>query len=88
MAISTTPWSSSMRGSQTRRASVFASHLTVAGWEAHPPSPMGSEADGLAAAPGLARRTLQRFGLDEGVPAYIAAIVVLMLALLVLSGRE
>ncbi len=49
---------------------------------------MASEAGGLAAEPSLVRRTLQRFGLDEGVPAYIAAIVVLMLALLVLGGRS
>ncbi len=76
-----------MRGSQTRRESLFASRLTVGRWEAHACGSMASEAGGLAAAP-LARRTLQRFGLDEGVPAYIAAIVVLMLALLVLSGRE
>ncbi len=77
-----------MRTSQTRRESVLASRLTVARLEAHASNPMASEADGLAAAPGLARRTLQRFGLDEGVPSYIAAIVVLILALLVLGGRE
>lgn len=38
-----------------------------------------------ASARGLAYRILQRLGLDEGIPAYIAAAVLLMLVLLVLT---
>jgi len=47
-----------------------------------------SVASNAAPTPGLVGRVLHRFGLDAGVPAYVAAIVALMVALVLLGGRE
>ncbi len=44
----------------------------------------GGDVPGTAT--GLAYRTLARLGVNEGVPAYIAAIILLMVAFLVLGG--